>query len=179
MARNFFCGSPDHALDRRGFLGTMAAGAATFAADMTGLNVLAQPGLVFLISTSGNLFVIATGGFHGSLRPDEIVLPAADLAQQRRWFELGRANELQVAHDQLHRRCLVVRVVDGEARIDADSAAVAAEYTGTQRVERAHRAYAVQCSSKAVTNPNATVGASRPSIWWRGQKCTSSPSRTR
>src|SRR6478609_2773472 len=36
-----FCGSPAHALDRRGFLGTLAAGAAAFAADMTGLNVLA------------------------------------------------------------------------------------------------------------------------------------------
>src|SRR5262245_76934 len=45
MARNFFCGSPDHALDRRGFLGAMAAGTATFAADMTGLNMLAQPAL--------------------------------------------------------------------------------------------------------------------------------------
>jgi hypothetical protein len=38
-----FCGSPAHALDRRGFLGTLAAGAATFAADMTGLNALATP----------------------------------------------------------------------------------------------------------------------------------------
>jgi hypothetical protein len=40
MAGRFFCGSPDHALNRRAFLGTMAAGAATFAADMTALNVL-------------------------------------------------------------------------------------------------------------------------------------------
>jgi hypothetical protein len=38
-----FCGSPAHVLDRRGFLGTLAAGAAAFAADMTGLNALAAP----------------------------------------------------------------------------------------------------------------------------------------
>jgi uncharacterized protein (DUF1501 family) len=41
----YFCGSPDHALNRRAFLGTVAAGAATFAADMTGLNVLTNPAL--------------------------------------------------------------------------------------------------------------------------------------
>src|SRR5687767_11659251 len=40
-----FCGSPDHAVDRRGFLTTVAAGAAAFAADMTRLNVLADPAL--------------------------------------------------------------------------------------------------------------------------------------
>src|SRR5262245_23312161 len=34
-----FCGSPEHAIDRRGFL----AGAAGFAASMTGLNVLGEP----------------------------------------------------------------------------------------------------------------------------------------
>ncbi|MHB1423575.1 MAG: DUF1501 domain-containing protein [Gemmataceae bacterium] len=38
-----FCGSPLHALDRRGFLGAAAAGAATFAADMTQLSVLQHP----------------------------------------------------------------------------------------------------------------------------------------
>src|SRR5919199_23851 len=37
QAQNF-CGSPEHALDRRGFMGRVAAaGAAAFAADMTGL----------------------------------------------------------------------------------------------------------------------------------------------
>jgi uncharacterized protein (DUF1501 family) len=41
--RPTFCGSPAHALNRRAFLGTVAAGAATFAADMTGLDVLASP----------------------------------------------------------------------------------------------------------------------------------------
>lgn len=39
-----YCGSPDHPLSRRGFLGTAAAlGAATFAADMTVLNALKNP----------------------------------------------------------------------------------------------------------------------------------------
>ncbi len=38
-----FCGSPEHALDRRRFLGTMAAGATAFAADMTGLDILTEP----------------------------------------------------------------------------------------------------------------------------------------
>ena len=41
--RGSFCGSPDHALNRRGFFGTVAAGAAAFAADMTVLDVLADP----------------------------------------------------------------------------------------------------------------------------------------
>jgi hypothetical protein len=40
-----FCGSPVHALDRRAFLGTVAAGAAAFAADMTCLDVLKHPAL--------------------------------------------------------------------------------------------------------------------------------------
>ncbi len=41
-----FCGSPDHSLSRRGFLGTAAAlGASTFAADMTVLNALKNPAL--------------------------------------------------------------------------------------------------------------------------------------
>jgi hypothetical protein len=44
-----FCGSADHALDRRNFLGKVAAGAAAgaaaLAADMTGLSVLGQPAL--------------------------------------------------------------------------------------------------------------------------------------
>lgn len=40
-----FCGSPLHAMDRRGFLGAAAAGAAAFAADMTQLNVLQHPAL--------------------------------------------------------------------------------------------------------------------------------------
>lgn len=38
-----FCGSPDHAISRRGFLGAAGLGAATFAADMSGLDILASP----------------------------------------------------------------------------------------------------------------------------------------
>jgi hypothetical protein len=41
--RPFFCGSPEHSLNRRGFLGSMAAGAAAVAADMTALDVLGSP----------------------------------------------------------------------------------------------------------------------------------------
>jgi hypothetical protein len=40
-----FCGSAVHALDRRTFLGTLAAGATAFAADMTGLRLLQAPAL--------------------------------------------------------------------------------------------------------------------------------------
>jgi hypothetical protein len=45
--RNQFCGSPDHAVDRRGFLGKVAAGtaAAALAADMTQLSCLEAPAL--------------------------------------------------------------------------------------------------------------------------------------
>ena len=44
MARKLnFCGSPEHAVSRRGFLGTLAAAGATAFADMTGLQALAAP----------------------------------------------------------------------------------------------------------------------------------------
>ncbi|MCA1685093.1 MAG: DUF1501 domain-containing protein, partial [Planctomycetia bacterium] len=43
--RRSFCGSAEHAVDRRGFLGTLAAGAAALAADMTALDVLKSPAL--------------------------------------------------------------------------------------------------------------------------------------
>ena len=43
--RDHFCGSSEHAIGRRGFLGTMAAGAAGFAADMGGLNLLRSEAL--------------------------------------------------------------------------------------------------------------------------------------
>src|SRR5947207_11796795 len=39
--RKTFCGSPDHTIDRRGFL----AGATGFAASMTGLSLLQEPAL--------------------------------------------------------------------------------------------------------------------------------------
>ena len=41
--RKIFCGSPGHAINRRGFLGAAGTAAASFAASMTGLDVLAQP----------------------------------------------------------------------------------------------------------------------------------------
>lgn len=41
MPRSHFCGSADHAVNRRAFLGAAAATGATLAADMTQLNVLA------------------------------------------------------------------------------------------------------------------------------------------
>jgi Protein of unknown function (DUF1501) len=41
--RTSFCGSPEHAINRRGFMGSVAAGAAAFAADMTVLDVLQNP----------------------------------------------------------------------------------------------------------------------------------------
>ncbi len=43
--RDSFCGSPEHALDRRRFLGAMAAGVTAMAADMTVLDVLKSPAL--------------------------------------------------------------------------------------------------------------------------------------
>jgi len=47
MARrkSWFCGSPDHAISRRGFLGMSAAGAAASVADMTLLDALKSPAL--------------------------------------------------------------------------------------------------------------------------------------
>lgn len=44
MSPKRFCGSPEHAISRRAFLGTAALGAAA-AADMTGLDVLSTPAL--------------------------------------------------------------------------------------------------------------------------------------
>src|SRR5215471_16880270 len=44
-SRVSFCGSPDHAIDRRRFLGSLAAGAAAFAADMSALECLKSPAL--------------------------------------------------------------------------------------------------------------------------------------
>jgi uncharacterized protein (DUF1501 family) len=43
MARNWFCGSNDHRVSRRGFLGTAAAASALSAADMTTLDLLQSP----------------------------------------------------------------------------------------------------------------------------------------
>ncbi len=43
--RSHFCGSPEHALNRRGFLGSLAKGAGALAADMTVLDLLQEPSL--------------------------------------------------------------------------------------------------------------------------------------
>src|SRR5436853_73172 len=104
-----FCGSPAHPLDRRGFLGTLAAGAAAFAADMTGLNALTAPALArelgradstvpdyvsFYTQTEGRDF--GGSGFLGAryapmelsrgTRPDNMSLPAglSDLDHKER-----------------------------------------------------------------------------------------------
>src|SRR3954447_13202593 len=45
MARKSFCGAPEHAVSRRGFLGTLAAAGAAACADMTGLQVLGSRAL--------------------------------------------------------------------------------------------------------------------------------------
>ncbi len=44
MPSKHFCGSPEHAISRRGFMGAAAVGAAA-AADMTGLSILGSPAL--------------------------------------------------------------------------------------------------------------------------------------
>ncbi len=43
--RSHFCGSPEHALNRRGFLRSLAVGAGALAADMTVLDLLQEPSL--------------------------------------------------------------------------------------------------------------------------------------
>ncbi|MFO0821869.1 MAG: DUF1501 domain-containing protein [Gemmataceae bacterium] len=45
MPRSNFCGSPDHAMNRRAFLGAAGAAGVSLAADMTQLNALATPGV--------------------------------------------------------------------------------------------------------------------------------------
>src|SRR5262245_50113881 len=43
VRRHNYCGSPEHGINRRGFLGGLAVGTAGFAASMTGLSVLTEP----------------------------------------------------------------------------------------------------------------------------------------
>ena len=45
MTRKTYCGSADHAVSRRGFLGTFAAAGTAAFADMTGLQILGSPAL--------------------------------------------------------------------------------------------------------------------------------------
>src|SRR5947209_4171938 len=56
--RPFFCGSPEHAIDRRGFLGTVAAGAAALAADMTALDVLKTPSVAAGLKSKGKRVIL-------------------------------------------------------------------------------------------------------------------------
>jgi hypothetical protein len=58
MVRKTFCGSPDHRMDRRGFLGTAAATATGFAASMTGLNVLGEPALAAEMKKRGKRVIM-------------------------------------------------------------------------------------------------------------------------
>ena len=53
-----FCGSPEHAVTRRGFIGTQAAGAAAFAADMTVLDVLKNPVLAGELKRKGKRVIL-------------------------------------------------------------------------------------------------------------------------
>src|SRR5262245_51744516 len=43
MRRPSFCGSPEHVVSRRGFLGALAAGGTAACADMTAIQALAFP----------------------------------------------------------------------------------------------------------------------------------------
>ena len=71
-------------------------------------------------------------------RLDEVVLPAADLAEHRRRASLAAGHEVQLPQDLLHEARLVVGVVDREARVDADRATVAPQDPRTEAVEGAH-----------------------------------------
>ena len=53
-----FCGSPAHSLDRRRFLGSIAAGAAAFAADMTALDVLKTPAVAADLKRKGKHVIL-------------------------------------------------------------------------------------------------------------------------
>ncbi len=53
-----FCGSSDHTIDRRGFLGTIAAGASAFAADMTALEVLKTPAVAADLKNKGKRVIL-------------------------------------------------------------------------------------------------------------------------
>ncbi len=104
--------------------------------------LLAQPRLVALVGAGRDLLVVTARHLRGLCGREQVVLPAADLAQDCLRLELARADQLEVAHDQLHRRRLVVGVVDGEARVDADGRSVAPQHARAQRMEGAHGHFA-------------------------------------
>ena len=94
--------------------------------------------LVRPIRAGGDLLLVAARSGLRCVGADQVVLPAADLASST----CGRSSlvlqQVEIAHDQLDRARLIVRVVDREARVDADRGAVAAQDARAQRVERAH-----------------------------------------
>jgi hypothetical protein len=56
--RRAFCGSPEHAISRRGFLGGAAAGATALAANMTTLDVLKQPAMASELKRRGKHVIL-------------------------------------------------------------------------------------------------------------------------
>ena len=58
MARRGYCGSPEHPISRRGFLGGVAAGATAFASSMTALDVLKQPVLASELKQQGKHVIL-------------------------------------------------------------------------------------------------------------------------
>ena len=53
-----FCGSPDHAIDRRRFLGAWPPAHSAFAADMTALEVLRAPALASDLKRRGKRVIL-------------------------------------------------------------------------------------------------------------------------
>ena len=70
---------------------------------------------------------------------DHLVLRPRDGAKNRARLVLAGNREVVFAQDLLHERLLVVRVVDDEVRVEADSRAVAAQDSRAQGMESAHR----------------------------------------
>jgi hypothetical protein len=58
MARRGYCGSPEHPISRRGFLGGALAGTAAAASSMTALDVLKQPALASELKKRGKHVIL-------------------------------------------------------------------------------------------------------------------------
>ncbi len=71
-------------------------------------------------------------------RADHVVLPAADGREHGRGSQLAGTLQLQITQHLLDDAGLVVGVVDGEARVDADGGAVATQHARAECVEGAH-----------------------------------------
>ena len=81
---------------------------------------------------------VAAGLLVGLEGTDELVLPAADGREHGSRAQLGPSTQLQVAQDLLDDAGLVVGVVDGEARVDADGGPIATQHSRAEGVEGAH-----------------------------------------